>query len=146
MVILEQQVENNLAAWFEEHEEFYNKRHSGFMNRAKKIKAMEEVAKDNNLTEEEVRVWWSSMRTTYGRLSRAIRDTPSGSGAKEPSERNQWILRTFKFLETHIIRQPGRQTCSVSLLLLFKMYPSFLKPAPKVFGHFIEYLFVQQEM
>ena len=47
------------------------------------------------------------MRTCYGKLSKPAK---SGSGVlnKNLTDREEWILQTFAFLEDHIVRIKGR--------------------------------------
>ncbi|XP_050724611.1 uncharacterized protein LOC127002573 [Eriocheir sinensis] len=53
------------------------------------------------------------MRTRYGRLSEASKKSGRGA-ASSLSVRDQWILRTFSFLHSHIVRCPSRQTAKFS--------------------------------
>lgn len=63
-------------------------------------------------------VWFNGMRTRYGRLSEASKKSGRGA-ASSLSVRDQWILRTFSFLHSHIVRCPSRQTAKVIMFVLF---------------------------
>ncbi len=45
------------------------------------------------------------MRIHFGKLSRL----PTRSGARELTDRDEWILCKFNWLKTHISRQKGKQ-------------------------------------
>ena len=42
--------------------------------------------------------WFKRMRTRYGKLT----SKKSGDGAREYTDRDSWILRSFSFLDDHI--------------------------------------------
>jgi len=49
-------------------------------------------------TGDKVLLWWRTQRTAYGRLN----VTKSGQGSKPPTERQEWVRRTFAFLKDHV--------------------------------------------
>lgn len=58
----------------------------------------------------ELRRWYDSMRTRFGRLTMI----KSGQEAKEHTKRDAWILNVFSFLSRHIVRVPSKQGHRVS--------------------------------
>ena len=58
----------------------------------------------------DLKIWFKGMRTRYGKHT----SKKSGDGAKEHTDRDTWILRSFSFLDDHIARVPSRQSCNVS--------------------------------
>ena len=58
----------------------------------------------------DLKIWFKGMRTRYGKLT----CKKFGDGAKEHTDRDTWILRSFSFLDDHISRVPSRQSCNVS--------------------------------
>lgn len=55
------------------------------------------------------------MRTRLGKIS----GKKSGDGAKELTDRDQWIVDKFSFLQSHISRMQGKQAVNVSDLLKY---------------------------
>ena len=65
---------------------------------------------------DQLKLWMNGMRTRYGKLSR--KKNKSGKGVdddtdEELTERDNWILDNFKFLDNHIVRVPSRQSGKV---------------------------------
>ncbi|XP_050722486.1 uncharacterized protein LOC127001634 isoform X2 [Eriocheir sinensis] len=104
LVILEKEVEAQLSKWLVENPILYSRGHN---NSVKKVMLFEEKAKSLNppLTGEQLRRWFDTMRTRYGKLT----NPKSGSWAHRlPTDRDKWIMRLFSFLDTHIVRHKGR--------------------------------------
>ena len=59
----------------------------------------------------DLKIWFKGMRTRYGKLT----SKKSGDRAKEHTDRDTWILRSFSFLDDHISRVSSRQSCNVSI-------------------------------
>ena len=123
-VILSPEIEEDLVEWLKVSPMFYNKQLNSFKCTGNKMKLWEEKAISVGLTKGQLDTWYKSMRTSFGKLTQK----KSGQAAKNLTEREQWILRVFDFLKTHITRVPSRQACGVSRYLLifqtiFKNHP-----------------------
>ena len=49
----------------------------------------------------DLKIWFKGMRTRYGKLT----SKKSGDGAKEHTDRDTWILRSFSFLDVSTFSQ-----------------------------------------
>ena len=104
-VIISEEDEKRLGEWLEDEAEFiYNKGLSAYKDKAKVTRAFEEKARtlDPPLTGEELKTWFTSLRSRFGRLTAE----KSGQGARRRlTDREKWILNIFHFLRPHIVRQ-----------------------------------------
>ena len=71
--------------------------------------------------ESELHTWYKTVRTQFGKLSKR----KSGDGSRELSDRDRWVLTSFDFLKTHIVRVTSRQAGGVSIAPLFFVFTSF---------------------
>ena len=103
--------EAELAQWFEEHPIFYDQSLKEFKMTGRKIKVGGgRKGKELGVTGKEVFLWYKSQRTIYGRLKKK----KSGEGAKAKTARQEWLLRAFSFLGSHVvIRSERRQLGSI---------------------------------
>ena len=62
--------------------------------------------KANPITKVDIKKWFESQRTVYGKCTRL----QSGQAAPTLSDRKQWVVTQFSFLSGHIARQPSRAT------------------------------------
>ena len=70
------------------------------------------------LKKDEIKLWFTTQRTLYGKLTK---DGVSGEGGKQRTERQNWILAKFQFMGTHITRQAKpRQPASLRVKLVQK--------------------------
>lgn len=110
-LILSDDQEEDVIEWLKEHPVLYTKTMRDYKDRAKKMQLWEEKAKEMGLLNGmQLLTWYESMRTRLGKLTRS----KSGDGAKELTERQQWVLDKFDFLLHHISRSGGRQAVNVS--------------------------------
>ena len=58
----------------------------------------------------QLKTWLESIRTLAGKL---IKQGPSGTAKKNPTEKEKWIIANFGFLEQHISRVPSRQAVNL---------------------------------
>lgn len=65
------------------------------------------------LSDLSINTWYKSLRTRYGKLKMK----KSGDGAAELTDRENWLLQKFTFLDGHIHRVKTRPLVSVSALL-----------------------------
>jgi len=112
-VILSEATERMLGEWLEEEVPFiYNKGLGEHKDTHKIAKLFEEKAAtlDPPITGPELKQWFESNRTRYGRLSKE----KSGQGSRRYTEREKWILQLFRFLKPHIVRQRKPRTYGIS--------------------------------
>ena len=109
-VILTSAQEKKIAEWLRDSPMFYNKGLNSYKCHKNKKELWDKFAQEMGLTSEQMRRWYNTMRTAYGKLTK----TKSGQAARKFTEREQWILDSFDFLKDHISRCPSRQVRSVS--------------------------------
>ena len=84
-----------------EHPEFYDKEHARFHNRQKKEALWAEISAKLKLQHFDVRRWFESHRTCYGKLSKL----QSGQAPRDMIKRQSWVYQQMGFLKTHIRRK-----------------------------------------
>ena len=110
--------EEKVAQWYQDNDVFYNKHHRGYKDTRKKDQMLEEMARtlETPCTGKQLKTWLESMRTQFGRL---IRAGPSGSAKLNPTEKEAWVLRSFRCVEPFIRRTGGKSSSQVGRLLVF---------------------------
>ncbi|KAK3884286.1 hypothetical protein Pcinc_011451 [Petrolisthes cinctipes] len=106
------EVERELGEWLHSNQFLYDRGCISYKDTQRKTRILQEKATslDPPLTAAELRRWIHSMRTRYGRLTKAM----SGSGAsKPPMERDKWILHIFDFMGKHIVRHKATKTLGI---------------------------------
>ena len=81
-----------------EHPELYDKEHGCFHNRQRKQALWAEISAELKLQPFDVRRWFESQRTRYGKLSKL----QSGQAPREMTKRQSWVYQQMGFLKTHI--------------------------------------------
>ena len=122
-VFLPEATERLLGEWLEEEVPFIYDKGLGLHKDTQKITKLfndKAASLDPPISGPELRQWFESNRTRYGRLSKV----QSGQGARRFTEREKWILQLFRFLHPHIVRQRkprniGIPTVSLSAFNLF---------------------------
>lgn len=104
--------ETDLADWLKDTPYLYTKGSRSFRNSGTKTVAWDKKAKLMNVDSEELFTWYKSIRTRVGKLT----GDKSGQAPVILSDRDQFILNTFRFLSDHIVRVPSRVAVSVSIL------------------------------
>lgn len=108
--------ERELVEWWRSKPMLYNKRCSDFKKTHLKWDVMaQKAAEFPDCVAKQIKRFTDTMRTTYGRITKQ----PSGSGAKELTDRDKWLLDNLSFLKDHIDRRPGRSTGFVSIIIEF---------------------------
>ena len=77
--------------------ELYDKEHARFHDRQKKA-LWTEISAELKLQPFDVRRWFESQRTCYGKLSKL----QSGQAPREMTKRQSWVYQQMGFLKTHI--------------------------------------------
>ena len=84
-----------------EHPELYDKEHACFHDRQKKEALWAEISAELKLQPFDVRRWFESQQTHYGKLSKL----QSGQAPREMTKRQSWVYQQMGFLKTHIRRK-----------------------------------------
>ena len=81
-----------------EHQELYDKEHGHFHDRHRKAALWAEISAELKLQPFDVRRWFESQRTRYGKLFKLH----SGQAPREMTKRQSWVYQQMGFLKTHI--------------------------------------------
>ena len=81
-----------------ENPELYDKEQGPFHDREKKEGIWSEIPAELKLQPFDVRRWFESQRTCYGKLSKQ----QSGQAPREMTKRQSWVYQQMGFLKTHI--------------------------------------------
>ena len=101
-----------LADWLKDHPEIYTKGSRDFKNTERKKRRWEDMAKDLGVSYEELIRWYQSTRTWVGKLLHTV----SGQEVDmSKTDRDRYLVATFRFHLDHIVRQPTRVSHSVSI-------------------------------
>jgi hypothetical protein len=106
--------EEAMVDWLREHPLLFNKKLTLYKDKGKKDALWAEQAR---LLEKDVvllTVWYRSIRTRYGKLTKL----KSGGGTGDRTERDLWILEKFDFLRSHIHEVQQRTIVSVSTIFV----------------------------
>ena len=88
------------------HPELYDKEHSRFHNRNRREALWAEISAELKLQPFDVRCWFESQRTRYGKLSKL----QSGQAPREMTKRQSWVYQQMGFLKTHIKRKGANRS------------------------------------
>ena len=97
--------ETAIVEFVKEHPELYDKEHARFHDRQKKEALWAEISAELKLQPFDVRRWFKSQRTRYGKLSKLQ------SAPREMTKIQSWVYQQMGFLKTHI-RQKGASRSS----------------------------------
>ena len=89
--------ENAIVEFVKQHPELYDKDNRRFHDRQRKEALWVEISAELKLQLFDVRRWFESQRTRYGKLSKQ----QSGQAPKEMTKRQSWVYQ-MGFLKTHI--------------------------------------------
>ena len=88
------------------HPELYDKEHSCFHDRNRREALWAEISAELKLQPFDVRRWFESQRTRYGKLSKL----QSGQAPREMTKRQSWVYQQMGFLKTHIRRKEANRS------------------------------------
>ncbi|XP_055518995.1 uncharacterized protein LOC129713746 [Leucoraja erinacea] len=101
--------EGELVDWYRDNPELYDKNHRQFRNTKRRFMMLEDKAKEfPGCTCDQLCQFYKSQRTRYGRLTRSLHK--SGSGTRFVTERQQWIVEKWGFINDHIVRVEKKQS------------------------------------
>ena len=98
--------ENAIVEFVKEHPELYNKEHGRFHDRHRKESLWAEISAELKLQPFDVRRWFESQRTRYGKLSKL----QSGQAPREMTKRQSWVYQQMGFLKPHIGRKGANRS------------------------------------
>ena len=93
--------ETAIVEFVKEHPELYDKEHALYHDRQKKEALWAEISAELKLQPFDVRRWFESQRTRYGKLTKL----QSGQAPREMTKRQSWVYQQMGFLKTHIRRK-----------------------------------------
>ena len=88
------------------HPELYDKEHSRFHDKTRREVLWAEISAELKLQPFDVRHWFESQRTCYGKLSKL----QSGQAPREMTKRQSWVYQQMGFLKTHIRRKGANRS------------------------------------
>ena len=88
------------------HPELYDKEHPRFHDRTRREVLWAEISAELKLQPFDVRRWFESQRTRYGKLSKL----QSGQAPREMTKRQSWVYQQMGFLKTHIRRKGANRS------------------------------------
>ena len=88
------------------HPELYDKEHPHFHDRNRREAVWAEISAELKLQPFDVRRWFESQRTHYGKLSKL----QSGQAPREMTKRQSWVYQQMGFLKTHTRRKGANRS------------------------------------
>ena len=98
--------ENAIVEFVKELPELYDKEHGRFHDRQRKEAFWPEISEELKLQPFDVRRWFESQRTRYGKLSKL----QSGQAPREMTKRQSWVYQQMGFFKTHIRRKGANKS------------------------------------
>ena len=98
----------SIVEFVKQHSELYDKEHPRSHDRNRREALWAEISAELKLQPFDVRRWFESQRTCYGKLSKI----QSGQAPREMTKRQSWVYQQMGFLKTHI-RRKGANRSSV---------------------------------
>ncbi|XP_014679360.1 PREDICTED: uncharacterized protein LOC106819216 isoform X2 [Priapulus caudatus] len=95
---LTEEEEQSMVDWLAENTVFYNKRMKAYKDMTKKESLWREKAAELGKDVAELKLWYSSLRTRFGRLKKK----KSGQEDVEMTERDEWVYNHFQFLVPYV--------------------------------------------
>ena len=97
--------EISIVEFVKQHPKLYDKEHPWFHDRNRREALWAEIYAELKLQPFDVRRWFESQRTHYGKLSKL----QSGQAPREMTKRQFWVYQQMGFLKTHIRRKGEKQ-------------------------------------
>ena len=101
--------EDATIEFLQNHPEIYNKEHERYADKYHKEALWVEIATELKLDANDVKQWYTSKRTTFGKVSK----NKSGQAPASFTPRQQWVYDRMSFMRGHIRRIPG---CTTTVL------------------------------
>ena len=98
--------EVSIVEFVKQHPELYDKEHPRFHDRHRREALWSEISAELKLQPFDVRRWFESQRTRYGKLSKL----QSGQAPRDMTKRQSWVYQQMGFLKTHIRRKGANKS------------------------------------
>ena len=98
--------EISIVEFVKQHPELYDKEHPRFHDRTRREALWAEISAELKLQPFDVRRWFESQRTRYGKLSKL----QSGQAPREMTKRQSWVYQQMGFLKSHIRRKGANRS------------------------------------
>ena len=98
--------EISIVEFVKQQPELYNKEHPRFHDRTRREALWAEISAEIKLQPFDVRRWFESQRTHYGKLSKL----QSGQAPREMTKRQSWVYQQMGFLKNHIRRKGANRS------------------------------------
>ena len=98
--------EISIVEFVKQHPELYDKEHPRFHDRTRREALWAEISAELKLQPFDVRRWFESQRTRYGKLSKL----QSGQAPRQMTKRQSWVYQQMGFLKTHIRRKGANRS------------------------------------
>ena len=98
--------EISIVEFVKQHPELYDKEHPRFHDRNRGEALWAEISAELKLQPFDVRRWFESQRTHYGKLSKL----QSGQAPREMTKRQSWVYQQMGFFKTHIRRKGANRS------------------------------------
>ena len=118
-----------MVEWLGENEILYNKKKTDYKNVTKKGKLWRDKAAIWGWEPAILVTWFRSMRTRFGKLTKD--GEKSGSDLVHLTDRDQWILTSFRFMKSHIHRHGSKQMGNLNASMKAYELSQTLKAATK---------------
>ena len=98
--------EISIVEFVKQHPELYDKEHPHFHDRNRREALWAEISAELKLQPFDVRRWFESQQTRYGKLSKL----QSGQAPRKLTKRQSWVYQQMGFLKTHIRRKGANRS------------------------------------
>ena len=98
--------EISIVEFVKQHPELYDKEHPRFHDRTRREALWAEISAELKLQPFDVKRWFESQQTRYGKLSKL----QSGQAQREMTKRQSWVYQQMGFLKTHIRRKGANRS------------------------------------
>ena len=99
----------SIVEFVKQHPELYDKKHPRFHDRHRREALLSKISAELKLQPFDVRRWFESQRTHYGKLSKL----QSGQAPREMTKRQSWVYQQMGFLKTHIRRKGANRSAGL---------------------------------
>ena len=105
------QEEDAIIEFLQSHPEIYDKEHERYADKYHKEALWVKIAKELKLDVNDVKRWYTSKRTTFGKVSK----TKSGQAPATFTSRQKWVFDRMSFMRCHIRRKGDNRTAGLDI-------------------------------
>ncbi|XP_039531204.1 uncharacterized protein LOC120481563 [Pimephales promelas] len=99
--------QDKLAELWQEQRELYDVSCSLYHDRVVRDDILQRIAQELQFTVHDVQTRMATLRTQFGKL---IKEKASGSGFKQPTARQKWIVQHLQFLKPFLLQRPSQSS------------------------------------